>query len=117
MFAPVKHRLTRPFVYLLVAAQLLLSVPVTAASAAGKSDHATAPCAGEMTHADDSSKCPCCPDGVSMDACLATCVASVAVAPAMHAIATPAQADLIAVAPIANHARFADPPLKPPPIA
>jgi len=115
MFGPVKTRLLRPLLYVLVAAQLLLSAPVVTALAASAPASTTAPCAGEMPASGETGKCPCCPDGVSMSACLATCTAA-AVTPTAQVATVSAVATVIAEAPVAALVSLADPPLKPPPI-
>jgi len=118
MFVPVKNRLLRPLVYVLVAAQLLLSAPVVNAFAAGEPASAmAAACAGEMMHADHAGKCPCCPDGMSMSACLATCATAAAIAPVLLVTTVSVVTTLIADAPVAALVSLAAPPLKPPPIA
>lgn len=117
MFVSVKTRLLRPIVYLLVAAQLLLSAPVASALATSQPAKAmTADCAGEMAGKHDAGKCPCCPDGVSMSACLATCTAAAAVAPAVRIEKPPVHVDVSVTPPATEFASIADPPLKPPPI-
>lgn len=113
MFASVRRH--RPLVYLLIAAQLLLSVPVVNALAAMSSASVAAmPCAGDMPEQDH---CPCCPEGVTnMATCLAACTASVG-APSLPMF-EPAPAESAAppthVTAILGAAD--DPPLKPPPI-
>jgi hypothetical protein len=117
MLAPVKIRLIRPLIYVLVAAQLLLSAPVVNAFAAAEPDGTmSAACAGEMPTLDDGGKCPCCPDGVSMNACLATCTAAAAVMPTVHVTTASVVASVIADAPVTALVSLSDPPLKPPPI-
>lgn len=117
MFAAVKTRLLRPLVYVLVAAQLLLSAPVVTAFSANEPDRAmTTPCTGEMPEPDDAGKCPCCPDGVSMSACLATCTSAAAVTPTSQVTTASVVASAIADAPVTALVSHSDPPLKPPPI-
>jgi hypothetical protein len=117
MFVAVKTRLLRPLVYVLVAAQLLLSAPVVSAFAASKPASAmSAACASEMHVPGDASKCPCCPDMASMSACLATCTAAAAIMTAEPATTSPVVASAIAAAPVAALVSLSDPPLKPPPI-
>jgi hypothetical protein len=117
MFGLVKPRLLRPLVYILVAAQLLLSAPVVNAFAANEPASAmTAPCAGEMPAPDDGGKCPCCPDGVSMSACLAICTAAAAVIPTGQVTTVSVVASVIADVPVTALVSLSDPPLKPPPI-
>jgi hypothetical protein len=115
MFAVVKRRL-RPVIFLLVAAQLLLSAPVVNAMAAFASSHGVAaPCAGDMpSHRDD---CPCCPDGAaSIATCLAACTPLVGALPVIEiAPASPSESTPIAAI-AANVGGIDDPPLKPPPI-
>jgi hypothetical protein len=117
MFVPVKTRLLRPLVYVLVAAQILLSAPVVSAFAASEPASAmSAACAAEMQVPGDAGKCPCCPDGVSMSACLATCTAAAAIATTARVTTVAVAADMIADKPVATVVSLADPPLKPPPI-
>ena len=117
MFAAVKNRLLRPLVYVLVAAQLLLSAPVVNALAAGEPASAmSAACAADMLHPDHTGKCPCCQDGSSMSACLVTCSAAAAVAPAAPVTTETVMASVIADAPVTALVSHAAPPLKPPPI-
>jgi hypothetical protein len=113
MFSIVNRR---PLICLLVAAQLLLSVPVVNAMAAFADTAAAMPCAGDMP-ADDAGECPCCPEGVTnMATCLAACTASVS-AMAPLAFTAPAAADIAPPSTVAAISGTADdPPLKPPPI-
>lgn len=113
MFAFVRRH--RPLVFLLIAAQLLLSAPVVNALAAMTSSPVEAmPCAGDMPEPDH---CPCCPEGVTnMATCLAACTASVG-APSLLTF-DPAPAE--SAAPPTHVATIFgasdDPPLTPPPI-
>lgn len=117
MFVPVKTRLCRPLVYVLVAAQLLLSAPVVNAFAASEPARAmSAACAAGMQVPGTADKCACCPDGVSMSACLATCSAAAAIATTVRAMTVSIVAGVIADKPVATLVSLADPPLKPPPI-
>jgi hypothetical protein len=109
--------LRRSLIYVLIAAQVLLSAPVVAAmSASAGATAAKMPCADSMTPAPDSQPCPCCTDGDTVAKCLSTCTAAVGMissvkvlhlsfsfenAPAPHSVSLPVSAD---------------PPLKPPPI-
>jgi len=117
MVAFVKRRL-RPLIYLLVAAQLLLSAPVVNALAAvPASDAETMECAGHMSATQHADGCPCCPDGAGTHAsCLAACTAHVG---AMPSLLLPEIANTTA-APVTRLVDTAgaidDPPLKPPPI-
>ena len=115
MFAIVNRRL-RPLIYLLVAAQLLLSAPVVNAMAAFASSHtASAPCSGDMpTHRDD---CPCCPDGAaSMATCLSACTPLVGALPVIDVVPARQIDGAPATTVAANIGGVDDPPLKPPPI-
>lgn len=117
MFVPVKSRLLRPLIYVLVAAQLLLSAPVASAFAASEPARAmSAECASDMHHPADATRCPCCPDGVSMSVCLATCAAAAAITTTVRTKSSPAVALAISAAPVVALVSLADPPLKPPPI-
>jgi hypothetical protein len=119
MVGPVRNRFIRALVYMLVSAQLLLSVPVGTAFAGGAAAaSAEMPCADSMPMADDGKPCPCCPDG-AMDtaACLSACTASVAPVP-MISLPRPVSSAAALESPLRiSVARLAEPPLKPPPIA
>ena len=118
MFGPVKRRYFRPLVYVLVAAQLLLSAPVVSAAAAQPSGVAEMPCADSMPEAERSHPCPCCPEGVTtMAACLSACVVTAAAPEITIARAQTSPAVPIATTVFENLTELADPPLKPPPIA
>jgi hypothetical protein len=127
----VKRRTSRLFVYVLLALQLLLSVPGTSVWAAEASGHAPAaagmdcdgmdmPEAMSMPQAKHHSKhCPLCPDG-TMGAgalgCSATCASSAAVIPFAHYfLSGPAAVLAVEPLPVIFHP-LADPPPKPPPI-
>ena len=113
MFAIVKR--FRPLIYVLAAAQLLLSGPVVSALSAANAS-AESDCA-DMMMGPDADHCPCCPEGVTtMGECLSACTAAFA------AVGTPAifvstlssfPASTPAFAPLVM---LADPPIKPPPI-
>jgi hypothetical protein len=115
---PVKQRVFRTIVHVLVAAQLLLSAPVVSALANSMASGASEmPCADIMPPDPGSDPCPCCPDGdMNEAACLSACMAS------MGAIATQAFSAVLANAvsgplpPEVRIVHIADPPLKPPPI-
>ena len=107
----VRYRLLKPLVYLLVAAQLLLAVPVGASVAT--------PCDEmEMAGTNDSDPCPCCPDGAdSMKDCLASCTLAAIAAPATQVLARASAPSLrVESEPSAPLVSLSDPPLKPPPI-
>ena len=114
MFSTVKR--FRPLIYVLVAAQLLLSAPVVSALSAASSAEQM-PCGDMMPAGSDSDHCPCCPDGVtSMGECLSACTAA-------HAAArTPTLFVPVTISSLANTPAFvplvmlADPPVQPPPI-
>jgi hypothetical protein len=117
----VKRRTFRPFVYALVAAQLLLSVPmaqagVTAVSSETDSIQAL-PC-DEMPSTEQHAKhCPCCPDGATdtMD-CQNVCATSVAVVYIARFFLSDSAVGPIAEPLLVIFQPLADPPLKPPPI-
>jgi hypothetical protein len=113
MFAFVK-RLVRPLLYVLIAAQLLLTAPVVSALAVASASDAM-PCAGVMMA--DTEPCPCCPDGTeSMAQCLSACTAAFGIAvthSGFIAVAGSSSASAPLFAPLAV---FAEPPIKPPPI-
>jgi hypothetical protein len=113
MFAFVK-RFIRPLLYVLIAAQLLLSAPVVSALTAAPGSSAM-PCAGMMIG--ETEPCPCCPEGSeSMAQCLSACTAAFGIV-AAHSGVAPAAASSSASAPLfAPLAVFAEPPIKPPPI-
>jgi hypothetical protein len=120
MFSLVNRRFIRTLIYVLVAGQVLLSAPIASAMGGNAPSAAAAemPCADSMPQTDDSTPCPCCPDGTSsMAACLSACTGSAATLPALavnvvRPVALPSPA--VAFPQIAD---LADPPLKPPPIA
>lgn len=122
IFGAVKFRRVRPLVYVLVALQLLLSVPMASAWAAGVAAEAetaqSMPCDDTMPPEHHSKHCPCCPDGAvdSLD-CQAACAASVAALPGMHFVLSNSAAIPSLEPQPVNFLLLADPPLKPPPIA
>jgi hypothetical protein len=117
MFAIVKSRL-RPLVYLLVAAQLLLSAPVVNALASGSAGSAAAmECQGHESATSHADGCPCCPDGVGTHAaCLAACTANVGAPPALILPQAMGSMPAPATTMIVKTGSLGDPPLKPPPI-
>lgn len=120
MFGLVKRRFFRPLLYVLVAAQVLLSAPVTAALAGSGSQQAEQKmaCADSMPAADHSNPCPCCPDGTTtMAGCLSACAGAVAAIPLPVSYAAPSVPQLAPDPVYLGSANLADPPLKPPPIA
>jgi hypothetical protein len=120
MFSPVNRRkLARPLIYVLVAAQLLLSAPIVSAMAGEMASPAKDMACADMTpRTEDSKPCPCCPDGVmSMAACLSACAAAVAALPSVRIYLSAVTAAPAIVPRFASIAELADPPLKPPPIA
>lgn len=122
IFGAVKPRRIRPLVYVMVALQLLLSVPMAPAWAAGvtaETDVARSmPCDGTMPAEQQSKHCPCCPDGaVDLLECHAACAASVAVFLVNHLVLANTAAIPSAEPQPVNFLPLADPPLKPPPIA
>jgi hypothetical protein len=114
----VIRRHFRRIVFLLVAAQVLLSAPVGSALASMAAAADSSHCAGMMPPGDHAESCPCCPDGeTGTAACLSACMASAGaiaafVLPRTHAAIVPA-----APLPLVHRADLADPPLNPPPIA
>ena len=117
MFTLMFHRLRRPVIHLIVAAQLLLSAPMAnALDWLAQGDGV--PCMEQMATASDGSGCPCCPDGSqSLAGCLTACLASAAIAPTILASTVPAGHIEIRRTPITEVIRSGEPPLKPPPIA
>jgi hypothetical protein len=115
---PVKQRVLRTLVHVLVAAQLLLSAPVVSALANSMASGASEmPCADMMPPAPGSEPCPCCPDGDMNDAaCLSACMASVGAVATQVFLA--AQVNVVSgpLPPDVRIVRISDPPLKPPPI-
>jgi hypothetical protein len=118
------NRITRPLVYLLITAQLLLAVPAFAASAIASARsvatlHADAPCHGmpAQVAVDDSDKPPCCSgDAASMQDCLASCTLGAAMVMNIS-IAAPSAARIHAQPALPTFVALASaPPLKPPPI-
>lgn len=118
----MRPRKIRPLVYVLVALQLLLSVPMASAWATGVTAGAetaqSMPCDDEMPPEHHSKHCPCCPDGAvdSLD-CQAACAASIAALPGMHFVLSNSAAIPTLEPQPVNFLPLADPPLKPPPIA
>jgi hypothetical protein len=109
------HRFTKPLVFLVVIAQLLLAVPAQALTVASM----TAPTAGASSMAsmpcDD---CPCCPDGVdSMTDCLVSCTLAAAATMQIPLASSSSPRIRAAATPAVSLARISQPPLKPPPIA
>jgi len=120
MFSPVNRRkLVRPLIYVLAAAQLLLSAPIVSAMSGEIGSSAKdMPCAESMPRTDDAKPCPCCPDGImNMAACLSACTTAVAALPGIQIHLSTTTASPASDPRFANIAELADPPLKPPPIA
>jgi hypothetical protein len=115
MFSPVRKRLFKPLVYLLVAAQLLLAVPAMAHSQTQSGT--SAPC-DQVAHMAATQECPCCPDGsMSMSDCLVSCTLASATAPVrLDQIRVSAPALRVEAMPAIAYASHSAPPLKPPPI-
>jgi hypothetical protein len=118
MFTSVHRRHLKPWIYVLVAVQLLLAAPAmanpggfAAASTSAMCDHIAAAVSAEQ--------CPCCPAGAqSMRDCLAACtLAAAATPPVMVTVITPDPAQQVASVPMRVRLSFSNPPLKPPPIA
>lgn len=117
MFDAVNRRLLRTLIYVIVAAQLMLSAPLVSAAAMSTSA-AEMPCADSMPGADRTHPCPCCPDGVTtMAGCMAACIATAAAPDSVIARVHRSAVVPIATTVINDFAESADPPLKPPPIA
>ena len=109
------HRLAKPLVFLLVAAQLLLAAPAMASARLAPGEAAKLPCAGMQMA--DSHHCPCCPDGVeSMRDCLAACLLGVAATPTASVARIVIASSVVNVEPARLTETSSDPPLKPPPI-
>src|SRR5688572_14884014 len=115
MFRPVRS-LSKPLIYVLIAAQLLLALPAMASAQTGGAAAHEMPC-DEMPMPAGDGPCPCCPDGMnSMTDCLVVCTLAATAAPSItiaHATA--------AVAPpfvdcFLSFDTPSDPPIKPPPI-
>jgi hypothetical protein len=116
MFRSMFHRLRRPVIHLLVAAQLLLSAPMVNALDLLAQGEAL-PCMEQMAEAAGDSDCPCCPDGTgSMAGCLSVCLAAAAVAPDVHASTAPTRHIEACVTAVTAVTSLGEPPLKPPPI-
>jgi len=121
MVSPVRKRLFKPIVYLLVAAQLLLAVPAMAAtfafSAGASGASESVPC-DQMNAPEHSDGCPCCPDGgMSTASCLASCALAAAVIPYRdNSVRVSAPASRVEALPSIGFASLSSPPLKPPPI-
>jgi hypothetical protein len=117
MFSHVTHRFARALIYMLVAAQLLLSVPAAAFSGQTAAATVEIPSADYMPTADDGQSCPCCPDGVmNTAACLSACAASVGFISMMSLPQRVNSAVATESAPDIPRARRSEPPLKPPQI-
>lgn len=126
----MNRRAVRALTYVLVALQLLLSVPAASVWATQNSVHhasiAATPCDGmDMPSGMDapagephSRHCPGCPDDEkSARDCQAACAASVAMLPVFsYFCPTPVVVPSAEPLPVILHP-LADPPLKPPPIA
>ena len=121
MVALVKRRWSRPLIYVLVAAQLLLSAPAMAFSSGASGVPAastTIPCDHQMNIGHRGDKCPCCPDGgMSMPGCLAACALSAAAMPSRETFIR-VSARALRLEPMASirFASLSSPPLNPPPI-
>ena len=113
----VRKSLLKPLVYVLVAAQLLLSVPAMSFAQGASSASASVPC-DEMQSMTSSDHCPCCPDGAdSMKDCLASCTLAAAALPVAQVSTRTVTPPLrVAATPSAPLKSISDPPLKPPPI-
>jgi hypothetical protein len=113
MFAFVK-RLLRPLLYVLIAAQLLLSAPVVSALTAASATNAVS-CADMRMG--DTEPCPCCPEGAeSMAQCLSGCTAAFGFVVAHSGFVSEPESSSASAPLFAPLAVFAEPPIKPPPI-
>jgi len=112
------RRLAKPLAFLLIAAQLLLTVPAMASAAVTGTAPEQMSCAGmQMADQAGDHHCPCCPDGVdSMSDCLASCLLGVAAAPAISVAHITLSPDVPFIEPARLAETVSDPPLKPPPI-
>jgi hypothetical protein len=122
MVCPVNRRLSRRWIHLLVAAQILVSAPMASAFAAiasaGQDDH----CAEMMGsgHGENPAMgdtCACCPDGASgVAGCLSACTASLGAIAVFSFASLPAVPVRVAQEPHLQRVLAAEPPIKPPPI-
>jgi hypothetical protein len=113
MFAFVKTFI-RPLLYVLIAAQLLLSAPVVSALTAASASNAM-PCADMVMG--DTEPCPCCPEGTeSMAQCLSACAAAIGCVTAHSGFVSEPEPSSSSAPLFAPLAVFAEPPIKPPPI-
>jgi hypothetical protein len=107
----------KPLAFLFVAAQLLLAVPVVASASAAAEGP---PCheMGDMGASPESAsdRQPCCPDGMDMSNCLASCAMGAAVAAHVPVLLIKAERIEAQSLPPASIAVASPPPLKPPPI-
>jgi hypothetical protein len=116
MFTCVDRRNFKPWVYVVVAAQLFLTLPATSSSLGAAVSAAAAPCDQMASASNDD--CPCCPDGVqSMRDCLVTCtMAAAATPPAIPDASAPRPRQQVPALEFRLKFAASDPPLKPPPI-
>ncbi|HUQ10627.1 MAG TPA: hypothetical protein VM146_09955 [Steroidobacteraceae bacterium] len=113
----MNNRFLRKIALVLVAAQIL-GAPLANAFSGVASAPAAPHCAEQMPAGDSPEDCPCCPDGgMNASACLSACTLSVGWIPVLAFSVTSAATERVASARPAGLAAFAEPPLKPPPIA
>lgn len=111
------QRLIQPLAFLFLAAQLLLSVPVMASVPAAQDDPPCHEMSGMGSSTDTApDKHPCCPDGMDMSNCLASCAMGAAVSTHIPVLQITAALIEAQVTPPAFIAVASPPPLKPPPI-
>jgi hypothetical protein len=109
----------RALIFVLVAAQVLLSAPVVAAvtntpDAAGM---AGMPCDELMPAMADGEPCPCCPDGIdSAASCLSACVAALGAISSLTLPGVVMTSSTSIAESQTSLACAAEPPLNPPPI-
>lgn len=111
------QRLIQPLAFLFLAAQLLLAVPAMASAPAAQGNPPCHEMGGMGTSTDTApDKHPCCPDGMDMSNCLASCAMGAAASahiPVLQITAVRVEAQVL---PPAFIAVTSPPPLKPPPI-
>jgi hypothetical protein len=115
MFTPVRS-LSKPLIYVLIAAQLLLALPAMASAQTGAAAGHEMPC-DEMPMPAGDDPCPCCPDGTnSMTDCLVACTLAATAAPTILIPQAAAMAAQRIVEIPSYFDTLSDPPIKPPPI-
>lgn len=116
MFRPVRS-LSKPLIYVLIAAQLLLALPAMASAQTGATTAHEMPC-DEMPMPAGDDPCPCCPDGTnSMTDCLVACTLAATAAPSLSIAHVANSGAPPIVESFHSFDTPSDPPIKPPPIA